>query len=434
MESDRFRSLRNGLGVAGLRIAVRILAGLVALVVGTAALAQESTRSTLGEVTFPLPAQVWLRDAEGSQVATLELAASLAGRSCGSSEFHIWRSPGIPGNDLRAQVDAAFEAAGWRLTLISLSDNGERIALANRNGAELVMSWLPTQDGIGLLLCNVVGTQAAEALPEPDLPEPPAPPADFIPIPIPRPEPGQPAPAAAPALAEDAGDLVGEDEAPVVDDLGLLIEEEPRVPADGDGPVEDALGPAGVVEEPEPPVVEDDTPVVEAANLATEESEGGGQSFLSVLILLLVAGAAGAGAYFLGRRGLAEMRRGRVSPTWPSAVATVLYSQVASQTRTDAKGLNRTVFVPVIEYEYEVGGELYQAARLSFGDAAEASAAAAEHIVSRYPVGAGIEVRYDPKDPFNATIDSGNDRLNLPLIAAVGLGVLAAASLIAAIA
>src|SRR5690606_7817595 len=113
---------------------------------------------------------------------------------------------------------------------------------------------------------------------------------------------------------------------------------------------------------------------------------------------------------------------------------TVLYSQVASQTRTDARGLNRTVFVPVIEYEYEVGGELYQAARLSFDDAAETSAAAAERIVAHYPEGAGIEVRYDPKDPFNATIDGGNERLNPSLIAASGLAILALAALIAVIA
>ncbi|MCW5695145.1 MAG: DUF3592 domain-containing protein [Bauldia sp.] len=402
---------------------------MAALAAGSAG-AQESTRSTLADVAFPQPGQVWLRDAEGSQVATLELAASLAGRSCGSSEFHIWRALDIPPNDLRAGVDAAFETAGWRLGLISLSDNGERIALANRNGAELVMSWLPTQGGIGLLLCNVVGTQAAEALPEPDLPEPPPVPADFIPIPIPRPAPGEPAVAAAPVIELPAGEEAPDAEA-ADDGIAALIEDEPRVPSADDEAAPDVT--PEIVLEPEPDLPEEAPPAAEAAAVDTEEPAAGGQSFFSILVLLVIAGAAGAGAYFLGRRGWAELHRGRVVPSWPGAVATVLYSQVASQTRTDAKGLARTVFVPVIEYEYEVGGELYQAARLSFDDAAETSAAAAERIVAQYPVGAGIEIRYDPKDPFNATIDGGGERLNLSLIAAIGLGVLALASLIAAI-
>lgn len=411
-----------------------VLACLVTLVAGPwSAFAQNNPRSTLADVTFPQPAQVWLRDAEGSQVATLELAASLAGRSCGSSEYHIWRALAVSPNDLRIEVDAAFEAAGWTLGLISLvSDDGERIYLAERAGAELVMSWLPTQDGMGLLLCNVVGTQAAEALPEVDLPEPEAAPADFIPIPIRRPEPGVPVAAVAPA-EETPGEVVDAGAEAPVDDEAAVLDEDARVPAADEAPVVDGLGPADLPQAEVPDQAEEEPPVVEAAPVASEPAADEGNSFFSVLVLLFVAGAAGAGAFFLGRRGIAELRRKRIVPTWPGVVATVLYSQVASQTRTDAKGLARTVFVPVIEYEYDVGGEFYQAARLSFDDAAETSAGAAERIVAQYPVGAGIEVRYDPKDPFNATIDTGADRLNLPLIGAVGLGVLALAALIAAI-
>ena len=89
--------------------------------------------------------------------------------------------------------------------------------------------------------------------------------------------------------------------------------------------------------------------------------------------------------------------------------------------------------MPVIAYEYEVDGVQYHAARLRFGDASRATLEAARQLAERFPVGAGIEIRYDPRSPGDATIEADPDRLELRLIGGIALAVLAAAALINAL-
>jgi len=87
-----------------------------------------------------------------------------------------------------------------------------------------------------------------------------------------------------------------------------------------------------------------------------------------------------------------------------------------------------------VAYEYDVEGTLYRAARLRFGDTSSLELDAAKHTTDRYPVGAGIEVHFNPARPAEAVVDPGHDGLNPSLIGGVALAVVAIASLLSALA
>jgi hypothetical protein len=125
--------------------------------------------------------------------------------------------------------------------------------------------------------------------------------------------------------------------------------------------------------------------------------------------------------------------RDRSVSRWPTTIATVVYSQVASEDRRDRSGRDLVRYLPVIAYEYAVEGAVYQAARLRFGDTAEPELSRARRVAERFPIGAGIEIHYNPARPDEATIETAPDRIDIGLVAGIALGVLALASLINAV-
>lgn len=395
-------------------------AGLAVLVVAfafstaTPVSGQTVLGSDLAGVTFPAPAQAWTPTAEGFQAATLDLAASLAGSDCGPAEYHLWPDLADP-QALRASVDGAFEAAGWRLDTISVEESGARSHLAERDGAELVMSWLPAEGGIGLLLCSTVasdpGAEDGSTVP---------------PLPTPRPE-DVPSEAAATTETTEPAAAVGTD-SDVPSPRDVTSPDLPQAEESPDDP-NALLRPAAAQTQEAEPI---DATVTPAAAPAAERTPAE-RSVVATVVLLLVAAAAAVAAFFLFRRGFAEPAGAKHAHAWPTTLAAVIYSQVASQNYRDRKGRGRTRYVPAIAYEYVVGGKTYRSARLRFGSAAEADAAVAARVVARFPVGAGIEIHYDPKNPAEATIEADPENLRLALVGGVALAVLAVAGVVAAL-
>ena len=67
----------------------------------------------------------------------------------------------------------------------------------------------------------------------------------------------------------------------------------------------------------------------------------------------------------------------------------------------------RTSYVPIVVYAYEVGGVAWQNDVVWAGLAPEeesASEAGAEAVVAEYPVGASVNVYYDPHDPQDSVL------------------------------
>lgn len=393
---------------------LRLVAGLVvsAMVLLRPAYAQQAmAASTIAGVTFPVPAQIWFPDPQRTQSAAINDLANRLDRSCAGTEFQIWDVAGdAAAEQLRIATDVAFTEAGWTFEIVQAEDNGARGYLARRGAEELILAWLrPLTGQIGLALCIVEVEAApldegaggairiAEITAE-----------DGTPLPRPRPDPNGIPIEPLPSL------LVG----------AIPADPAQLAPAAGN----QAMPPPGLVvgQAAEPPPA----PVTTAPEGNTQSGPARGDGPAIGLLLLSVGLAFG--AIVLVRWGLGSMRERSVA-RWPTAIATVVYSQVASEDRRDRKGREQVRYVPVIAYEYAVEGAVYQAARLRFGDTAVPDLSRARTIAERFPVGAGIEVHYNPSRPGEATIEPGSDRIDIGLVAGIALGVLALASLINAV-
>lgn len=361
--------------------------------------------SELAGVTFPQSSIVWIPDAARSQAAALDVASALVDRACGPTEFHLWDAVGASRDTIRTSSDTAFAEAGWLLGVINLAPDGERIYLAARGEEELVMVWMPQSEAIGLVICVVAGQRTAGLEPG-DVADPVG---QLTPLPRPRPDPNAPRiaqiePQPIPQIEPEAVEL-----SPLPD--AEIAEQQPDADADADGRI------GGIIAQVQP------QPDGEPAEIPAAP----GSSFSIWLLLLAVAFAVA--SYFLLRWGRLSAKA-IAGASWTATLATVVYSDVASEKRRDRLGKEITRYVPVVAYAYEVDGEPYQAARMRFGDASSADISEARKLAERFPIGAGIEIRYDPKSPSEATIEADPDRVELRMIGGISLAVLAIAALL----
>jgi hypothetical protein len=97
---------------------------------------------------------------------------------------------------------------------------------------------------------------------------------------------------------------------------------------------------------------------------------------------------------------LADLLRADQSQTWPSAPGRILHSEATMRL---GKGPRHSAD---IDYEYEVGGKCFTGSRVQFSQGNFRSNEGAQRVVDRYPVGATVDVRYDPDDPSLATLET----------------------------
>jgi Protein of unknown function (DUF3592) len=119
-------------------------------------------------------------------------------------------------------------------------------------------------------------------------------------------------------------------------------------------------------------------------------------------VALVIFGAIGA---YMIYAGLKNRRLARESEFWPSAGGTVLASEIAKRTIRSKQGTN-TYYTPLVRYRYRVGGADHESTVIRFGDLESGSAKFAEEYVARYPTGATVSVRYDPKEMSRATLET----------------------------
>ena len=83
---------------------------------------------------------------------------------------------------------------------------------------------------------------------------------------------------------------------------------------------------------------------------------------------------------------------------------------------------------PAVEYEYRVNGIGYRSRQIKPNTTVSGSKRMAVKIAARYPVGRDVEVRYDPKNPSNAALETSSQAYWLILVAALvifGIAVMA---------
>jgi hypothetical protein len=119
--------------------------------------------------------------------------------------------------------------------------------------------------------------------------------------------------------------------------------------------------------------------------------------------LLLIAGIIGfvllilnvvfLGIIFFMRRKMASVSQ------WPSTMGTVNNSHLERRHSSDDGSTN----YPVVQYSYQVQGQVYQGSKLAPGP--EVGGSGAGKVVARYPAGAQVMVFYNPQNPSEAVLE-----------------------------
>ena len=87
--------------------------------------------------------------------------------------------------------------------------------------------------------------------------------------------------------------------------------------------------------------------------------------------------------------------------TWPTAIGNVTASYLQRR-RTGSN--NGSVNYPVVQYSYQVGGQLYQGSKIAPGLAVGGTGAG--KVVERYPAGVQVLVFYNPQNPSDAVLET----------------------------
>lgn len=93
---------------------------------------------------------------------------------------------------------------------------------------------------------------------------------------------------------------------------------------------------------------------------------------------------------------------------WPVATGTIVVSEVTVATQRLIQSTGPTkIYGTDIRYEYEADGRSFTGDTVTLGGTAETSASegSSEALVARYPLGAKVDVYYDPADPSTSMLE-----------------------------
>lgn len=120
--------------------------------------------------------------------------------------------------------------------------------------------------------------------------------------------------------------------------------------------------------------------------------------------------------------GLGSTLKQRQSQGWPTTPGTVTYSSVDKHSDGRRKpGRKRTpTFTPSVHYSYTVSGVKYDGYRITLiGSPTDLNSARAH--AGKYPVGANIQVHYNPANPSESILEPQDQGGSLTML---GMGLL----------
>ncbi len=125
-------------------------------------------------------------------------------------------------------------------------------------------------------------------------------------------------------------------------------------------------------------------------------------------IALLILAAGGVGLLIWSHSRYSRMKEAQ---GWPTAEAEIVSSEIEShrrRSRSSSRSRTRevTMYTPVVEYEYNVNGEIYTSSRVSFFDGSSTARFDARGVVDKYPQGKVVSAYYDPDNPQNSVLET----------------------------
>jgi Protein of unknown function (DUF3592) len=97
---------------------------------------------------------------------------------------------------------------------------------------------------------------------------------------------------------------------------------------------------------------------------------------------------------------ISTQRKMNAVRSWPAVMGTVMASYLERRRSSNDSGSTN---YPVVQYSYQVSGQMYQGSKISPGMVVGGTGAG--KVVDRYPAGAQVMVFYDPQNPSDAVLE-----------------------------
>ena len=101
----------------------------------------------------------------------------------------------------------------------------------------------------------------------------------------------------------------------------------------------------------------------------------------------------------------AARKSAKQAAAWPSVRGKIVKSDVEEFEERNSEGRWTTNWRPVVEYTYTVHGNALRGNQIKLGVTVSAGKGYAESVAAKYPVGAEVDVHYDPKQPGSAALE-----------------------------
>ncbi len=126
-----------------------------------------------------------------------------------------------------------------------------------------------------------------------------------------------------------------------------------------------------------------------------------------LICLALLVGGLG---IFLMVMGMLSLQQGKEARSW-KVIAGRITKSALEEKRVDTShedGMQRTEvgYLPVVEYQYKVEGEILTGYRINFVEK-QYTQKAGKKALDKYPFGAVVQVHYDPENPNEAVLETG---------------------------
>lgn len=126
----------------------------------------------------------------------------------------------------------------------------------------------------------------------------------------------------------------------------------------------------------------------------------------NIVILLVIAGLTGGGAWLYARHDEQMTSVSRASAGWPSVDGLVTHSNLEAY-RSNVGTNRKTRWRLEITYEYVIGNVVFENDVVRF-DQDELSTSDKKDLVSAYPVGRKVQVFYNPERPKQSVLVRGS--------------------------
>ena len=140
-------------------------------------------------------------------------------------------------------------------------------------------------------------------------------------------------------------------------------------------------------------------------------------NIFTIIVLIGVCAFIGIISFLAGWN---SMKKNQAAAGWPTVMGKIVGSTLETYVSYDDDGDARTMFRPLVTYEYEVEGEVYTSSQVKVGGFSSSNLEGSERKkLAAYPVGGAVEVRYDPFNPQDALLEFNPAKINFGM--AIGI-------------